>query len=57
MIKNLFDLTGRVALKPGGNGGTGLGMTGQTFAWHIMSNATNWHTADTFLIDGGYAQF
>ena len=26
MIKNLFDLTGRVALITGGNGGIGLGM-------------------------------
>ncbi|MDA1208054.1 MAG: 2-deoxy-D-gluconate 3-dehydrogenase, partial [Proteobacteria bacterium] len=26
MIQNLFDLTGRVALITGGNGGIGLGM-------------------------------
>ncbi|MBT4494387.1 MAG: SDR family oxidoreductase [Gammaproteobacteria bacterium] len=26
-------------------------------ACYIMSTATNWHTADTFLIDGGYATF
>ena len=26
-------------------------------ACYIMSSASNWHTGDTFLIDGGYANF
>ena len=26
-------------------------------ACYIMSAASNWHTGDTFLIDGGYANF
>ena len=39
-----FDLTGKVALVTGGNGG---------IAVYLMSDASSYHTGDKFVIDGG----
>ena len=43
-----FDLKGKVALITGGNGG---------IAVYLASDASKFHTADTFVIDGGYTVF
>jgi hypothetical protein len=45
---SIFDLTGRVAVITGGNGG---------IAVYLMSQASSYHTADCFVIDGGYTAF
>ena len=47
-----FDLGGKVALVTGGNSGIGLGM-----AVYLASDASAYHTGDTFIIDGGDAVF
>ena len=75
-----FDLSGKVALVTGGNGGIGLGMaeglaaagavlpripmrrwgTQADFAGiavYLMSDASSYHTGDSFVIDGAYTIF
>ncbi|PYF04836.1 hypothetical protein BJ122_10261 [Rhodopseudomonas faecalis] len=55
---NIFDLSGRVAVVTGGNGGIGLGMArALALAVYLMSRASSYHTTDTLVIDGGYTAF
>lgn len=43
-----FDVTGKVAVITGGNGGIAI---------YLASDASAYHTGDTILIDGGYIRF
>jgi len=67
-----FDLSGKVALVTGGNGGIGLGMAEGLAAagadlviWGsnadknaaALGDASSYHTGDSFVIDGAYTIF